>query len=243
VNLITIYDCTGSNLGKFTVPPGVGLAGYDTGSAGIAWTPEQYARHPDALHFDQDPGASDYTADILDVERGAVPPGSPRIPEWYRLTLANYLSGKRPGQRHPAIYQSASNVTATVNALIVGGVTSGPGLVVANWSIGDPAATAEVQDAAGPFPVVGVQWKNTPLFDAGIYSGAWVNARSGAASPPPPPHPVESDQRGWKWCHLCGALFYGPDSRHVAVTQCPARSGPHDATGSGDYLLHVTTAR
>jgi hypothetical protein len=238
VNLITIYDCTGANLGKFTVPPGVGLAGYDTGSADIRWSPAQYAAHPGALHIDQDPQASDYTADILDAERGAVPVGSPLIAAWYIKTLTNYQKGTRPGQRRPAIYQSASNVTATVNALIADGITSGPGLVVANWSIGDPAATAMVQDAAGPFPIVGVQWLNEPRFDVGIYSGAWVNTRSTASAPPP--HPVETDQGGWKWCHLCGSLFYGPDSRHVAVTQCPARSGPHDATGSGDYMLHLT---
>jgi hypothetical protein len=181
-----VLDCTGSNLGKFKLPAGALYAGYDTGSSGIAWSRAQYAAHPGTVHIDQDAGASDFTADILDVERGAATPGE--CAAWYRWAVAKFNAGLRPGQRHPSIYMSASTVTAVVNALVAGGVTSGPGLWVANWNLSDPQAIAEVA-AAGPFPVIGVQWRDAGLYDVSVFSTAWLAAVSGAAPKPPPPPP------------------------------------------------------
>jgi hypothetical protein len=184
VSTTVVLDCTGSNLGKFTLPAGALYAGYDTGSSGIAWTKAQYAAHPGTVRIDQDAGASDFTADILDVERGAATPAE--CARWYQQALVRYHGGARPGQRHPGIYVSASGVTAVVNALLAGGVTSGPGLWVADWNLSDPQAIAEVAAAAGPFPVIGVQWRDAGLFDVSVFSTAWLAAVSGAAAPPPP---------------------------------------------------------
>lgn len=187
-----VLDCTGSNLGKFTLPAGALYAGYDTGSSGIAWSKAQYAAHPGTIHIDQDAAATDFTADILDVERGAATPAE--CAHWYRSALASYNSGKRPGQRHPSLYMSASAVTAVASALTAGGVTSGPGLWVANWNLSDPQAIGQVAAAAGPFPVIGVQWRDAGLYDVSVFSTAWLTAVSGTAHVPPPPPPPAPHQ-------------------------------------------------
>jgi len=88
--------------------------------------------------------------------------------------VASFRSAARPGQRWPAIYTSASNVTPLVNALIAGGVTSGCGLWVANWNLTDAQAVAAVQNAAGPFPIIGVQWHSGAYYDTDVFSGAWL---------------------------------------------------------------------
>lgn len=154
------------------LPPGV-AAGYTTGSAAIQWTSADWRTHPGAVRICQDIGASDHTADVLDVERGAATNGE--CAGWFKRALGAYQSGVRPGQRSPAIYTSASNVTPVVNALIAGGVKSGCGLWVANWSIGQGTATVDVQHAAGPFPVVGVQYASNSLYDSDVFSSAWLN--------------------------------------------------------------------
>jgi hypothetical protein len=192
VSTTVVLDCTGSNLGKFALPAGALLAGYDTGSSGIAWTKAQYAAHPGTVRIDQDAAASDFTADILDVERGAATPAE--CARWYHRTLISYDSAARPGQRHPGIYVSASSVTTVVNALIAGGVTSGPGLWVANWNLSDPQAIAEVAAAAGPFPVIGVQWRDAGLFDVSVFSTAWLAVVSGTVAAPPPVVPPVAHQ-------------------------------------------------
>lgn len=234
MSITTVYDSTAINLGTFTVPAGVLLAGYDTGSGGIAWSTEQFAAHPGSLHIDQDPSASDLTADLLDSEFGAVPVGSPELATWYKNSLANFNSGKRPGQRHPSIYQSANNVTANVNALIANGVNSGPGLWVANWNLSDPQAVADVQNAAGPFPIIGVQFHNAGPFDVSVFSSQWLDTVSKAPVPPTPAPPpvteygvcpaggkhnttdsynyVLTDEHGtqanWRWCIRCRCLTH-----------------------------------
>jgi Putative peptidoglycan binding domain len=166
-------------------------AGYSTGSGVVPWSEQDFADHATALgpclRIDQDPAASDPTADILDVERGAATFSD--CAWWAKRALADFKAGRRPGQRSPAIYMSASNVTTVVNALISGGVTSGVGLVVANWSIGEPQAVHDVLAAAGPFPVVGVQWADDGAFDADVFSREWLARQSGKPAPHPPPKP------------------------------------------------------
>ena len=84
---------------------------------------------------------------------------------------------------------SAANVTTVVNALVSGGVTSGVGLFVANWSLTEAQAAVDVLAAAGPFPVVGVQFGDAGGYDADVFSRSWLLAQSGRPAPPPP-HPV-----------------------------------------------------
>ena len=178
-------DATHANIGQ--LPPGLQYAGYSTGSPDIRWTPEDWAAHPGALRIDQDASASDGTADYLDVERGAAT--NAEASSWYRRALMSYRAATRPGQRAPGFYTSQSNVTPLVNALIAGGVTSGPKLIIARW---DLLATVEdilrITEAAGPFPVVGMQITNaSPLpFDVDLFSAAWLAAVSRLPRPVPP---------------------------------------------------------
>ena len=161
-------------------------AGYSTGSGDIPWAEEDFQQHATALgpclRIDQDPAASDPTADILDVEAGAATISD--CPWWAKRALADFRTARRPGQRTPAIYMSASNVSAVVNSLISGGVTSGAGLHVANWSLTEAQAVSDVLAAAGPFPVVGIQFTDDGPFDTSVFSVAWLADQSG--NPPPP---------------------------------------------------------
>jgi hypothetical protein len=173
------FDVTG--LFFSTVPQGYQLAGYDTGSNGVAWTPAMWAAHPGAVHIDQDPQSLVVTADVLDCESGAVPVGSPDIARWAHSAQDSFAAAKRPGQRRPVLYTSASNVTANVNALVNNGVTSGTGLWIANWSLSTAQALAELAAASGPFPVQGIQFADDGDYDADVFSSAWLADVSGNA--------------------------------------------------------------
>src|SRR6516162_2517112 len=140
------YDVIGANLQH--APAGAQLAGYSTGSGPVPWSAAQFTAHPGTVRIDQDPAASDPTADVLDVERGAATTGD--CPGWAKRAMADYGAATRPGQRWPAVYASASEVTPVVNALIAGGVTTGVGLWVANWDLTKAQAFADVLNAAGP---------------------------------------------------------------------------------------------
>lgn len=176
-------DCTHVNIPQ--LPPGLQYAGYSTGSQDVRWTAADWAAHPGALRIDQDAGASDGTADYLDVERGAAT--NAEGPAWYRRAVISYRAGLRPGQRWPGFYTSLDNLTPLVNALIAGGVTSGPRLIVARWdltkTLDDVLAIAR---AGGPFPVVGWQVQSFQAFDMDLFSAAWLGAVSRVPAPPPP---------------------------------------------------------
>jgi len=177
-----VFDAIHANIGH--LPRGQ-AAGYSTGTGIVPWTPADWAAHPGAVRICQDPGATDTTADILDVEQGAAHPAD--VARWSEAAAANYASGKRPGQRHPAIYMSLSAVTTVVNALIAGGITQGPGLWIANWGLTEAEAAALVQFAGGPFPVIGVQYRNAGTYDVSVFSADWLAAVSGG----PPAHPAQ----------------------------------------------------
>jgi hypothetical protein len=170
MNIVVGYDAIRTNIP--TLPKGAQVAGYSTGSGDVPWSAADFAAHPGALRIDQDAAASDATADYLDVENGAATFAD--CPVWAKAALHNWATGVRPGQRRPAIYMSASNVTNVVNALVFGGVAGGVGLVVANWNLSETQAVADVQAASGPFPVVGIQFKSGTTYDIDVYSGAWL---------------------------------------------------------------------
>jgi hypothetical protein len=173
------FDVTAANYGS--APRGVQLAGYDTGP-GIAWTRAMWDAHPGAVHIDQAPDlGGDLTADALDCEFGAVPVGSPKIATWATGAQASFRTAKRPGQRRPVLYQSASNVTANVNALIANGVISGVGLWIAKWDGNTAADIAALAAASGPFPVIGFQFADDGPYDADVFSTAWLADVSGSA--------------------------------------------------------------
>ena len=183
--VVLVHDAIHANVSSL---PAGQTAGYTTGSSIIKWTDADWKAHPAAVRIDQDFAASDPSADVLDVERGAATNGE--AARWYRQALADFSKVVRPGQRHPAIYTSAANVSALVNALIADGVKSGPGLWVANWNLTSGQAAAEVVAAAGPFPVIGVQFSDGSPgrpFDTSVFSGSWLANR---AHKPDPAGPV-----------------------------------------------------
>ncbi len=171
VTPVLVFDATHDNIGA--LPAGAQVAGYTTGTGtDIRWTAADFAAHPGAVRIDQDPGASDPTADVLDIEEGAATPAS--APGWVTRALASRKSHASPGQRSPAVYMSQSQVTEVVNALVAGGISSGVGLWIAHFGLTQAEATAMVLNASGPFPVIGVQFRNAPAFDVSVFSSDWL---------------------------------------------------------------------
>ena len=182
VTPVLVFDATHDNIGA--LPAGAQVAGYTTGTGThIRWTDADFAAHPGAVRIDQDPAASDPTADVLDIEAGAATPAS--APGWVTQALASRARQARPGQRAPAVYMSQSGVTEVVNALIAGGISSGVGLWIAHFGLTQAQATQMVINASGPFPVIGVQFRNTPAFDVSVFSSDWL-ATGGQQSPTVP---------------------------------------------------------
>lgn len=176
--IIVGYDATHDNV-RF-LPKGL-AAGYTTGSPDVEWTPTDWANHPGALRICQDSGATDNTADILDVESGAATFAD--CPGWSRRALTSYNDAARPGQRKPSIYASASNIPSVANALVNDGVDGGVGLFVANWNLSEAQAVQVVQDAAGPFPIIGLQYKDAGNYDCDIFEWEWAHDVSRAHQP------------------------------------------------------------
>jgi len=215
---VFVYDAIRVNAGF--LPPGH-AAGYTTGSGIVPWSAAEWAAHPGAVRIDQDPSASDKTADVLDVESGAATIGD--CAPWCEAAAASYAAARRPGQRHPAVYCSQGNVTAVVNALAGGGIKSGPSLWIANWNLTAAEATAVVEAAAGPFPVIGVQYGNRGAYDVSAFSVPWLDAVSG--DPAPAPHPAPAANWTETLMQTLPTLSQGASGEPVRTVQglCTAR--------------------
>ncbi|HEY1700810.1 MAG TPA: hypothetical protein VGG75_13955 [Trebonia sp.] len=232
MSITLAFDATHLFIGQ--LPRGSQACGYDTGSNGVAWTAADWAAHPGAVHIDQDVHASDFTADVLDCEKGAVPVGSGLIPLWAESAQHNFRLAVRPGQRMPAIYCSASNVTANVNALVRGGIKGGVGLWVASWGIGQNAAVADVLAGTGPFPVIGVQFSDLGDIDADVFSDAWLANTSRVPVPAP----------AWTYGPVRGlqVASVGPSSVKVSFSapSVTVPAGVVNPVGIGRYEIAVT---
>lgn len=229
-DLRVVYDATGANLDKITIPAGVGAALYTTGSSGVPASAAQLAAHPGAVQIDQSPvnTALDELADVLDYENGAATLAD--LGPWYVAAFANFAKSVGPGQRHPAIYVQQSNVTAVANELTAAGIKAGPGLWVASWDLPIVTAIDMLITSGGPFPVIGVQVHNAGLYDVSLFLTSWLDDVSKAAAPAP----HSGVQGGWRWCPRCEGLFFGPN---YATSHCPA-GGQHSLSGSSfDYEL------
>jgi peptidoglycan hydrolase-like protein with peptidoglycan-binding domain len=181
LGIVIAFDATGSNYSH--VPAGQ-RCGYSTGSGGVAWTPAMFAANPGCVVIDQSPvnTALDELADAVDFEGGAATLAD--LVPWVKAAEANFSRNARPGQRRPVVYCSASNVSAVVNALIAGGITSGVSLWIAHYGVTEAFAVATVLAAAGPFPVTGFQFTDTGgggTYDIDVFSTAWLAAQSGVA--------------------------------------------------------------
>lgn len=229
MNTITIIDCTGTNLQHVAPTTGPKMAGYVTGTNGVAWSPEQFATHPDAIRIDQSPfnTPADETADVIDMEQDAATLTD--LPNWCHAARANFAAVARPGQRSPLIYQSRSNVTPVANTLVKAGITSGIGLWVAQ-EMDSAQAVNLVNTASGPFPIIGVQYAFQGLFDVSVFNEEWFNAVSRHA---PAPISKPGVMGGWEYCNKCQGLFFGP---RAAISHCPA-GGPHNGVGSHSFTL------
>jgi hypothetical protein len=170
-----VDDVTRALIGS--APAGATLAGYTTGSGGIAWGAADWAAHPTAIRIDQDWQATDTTADVLDVEGGAATP--PECGPWAIKARANFAANKRPGQRLPAIYCSLSQVNTIVTAMRAGGVTGGVGLWIADWMNSAALAEGMIGTTYGGFKVIGVQYRNAGNYDMDVFDTGWFANRSG----------------------------------------------------------------
>lgn len=188
-----VWDFTGSNFDAVTkiMPRGITPAGYRTGNGVVPWTAAQFDQYPDAINIDQTAvsGPWDVFSDVDDVENGAVQLNE--IAGRAKERISAYQRGIHPGQRMPLVYASASRITDVANALVAGGVNSGVGLWVADWSTAQSIAIEDVIKASGPFPIHGYQWFNEGLFDVSVFSTAWLNTRSAKPVTEPP-----TDQSG-----------------------------------------------
>jgi hypothetical protein len=239
-------DATHNNASA--IPRGMQAAGYDTGSSGIAWTAADYAAHPGAVHIDQDARAGVPSSDVLDVESGAATPSE--CAGWVRAAWADFKSVARKGQRMPAIYTSADQVSAVVNALISGGIQSGVFLWIANWNLTEPQAQAEVLAAAGPFPIIAVQYTDRAVvYDNDVFSSAWLADVSGASAPP-----TVKNLKAWAaydnatahWDPTPGATHYGVtvttnrgNTQVSYQTVTDTRVVIHGLSQKTSYAIHV----
>ena len=179
---VQCYDATHSNIASL---PAGQVAGYVTGSSGIAWTSTDWNAHPGAVRIDQSPvnTALDETADVLDFERGAATLAD--IVPWALAALMSYHLGTRPGQRTPLIYASQSNLSEIANALVAGNLANGSiGFWIANWSDTQAVAEMLVNSASGPFPVRAVQYQDNGNYDTSVMDSAWLAAVSKSVTPP-----------------------------------------------------------
>jgi hypothetical protein len=186
--VIAGYDCMGSNVDKL---PAGQAAGYSTGSDGIPWTQEQANTRDKPyplIWIDQSPTveAIELTADVYDIETGAVTPA--QIPGIITQARQNYNDAKRPGQRWPAVYCNQSTLTTVANELVAAKLTDVPiWLAVPGRSYAD--ASAQITGASGPFPVIGQQYAWDTYYDFDLWSMEWLATVSHVVKPAPEPTP------------------------------------------------------
>jgi hypothetical protein len=163
------------------IPVGTQAAGYSTGIGDVPWDEPTFAAHHlpyPAIRIDQDPKASDATADILDVESFAATIDD--IPGWLTRARANYTLHVRPEQRWPGIYCAMNNLDAAVaicqsNRLAnVPFWTAEPGNTVAY-------AIQRVITATGPYPCTGCQYGSDMFVDYDVFNENWVKTMAGPA--------------------------------------------------------------
>lgn len=195
MSITFVRDATHRNVNS--LPPGILAALYTTGSPDIKATPDDFAKHPNAIRICQDHGSDD-TADILDVEDFAATPADTAI--WVPKARHSFMTNKRPGQRWPGCYMPRSLITPVANALTNAGITDVP-LWIAHPGMPQTDAIAEIAAAAGPFPIIAFQIRFDTTTDLDVVSTQWLNKRSGvvmATKAQMPPGPW-NDAHAWDW--------------------------------------------
>jgi hypothetical protein len=182
ITAVSGWDATSEDLSQ--APRTGQAAGYITGSAGIAWTAAQQAEYPGFVQIDQSPDitASDQLADVFDYQSGAVTLAD--LPVLITNARAGYQAGTRPGQRWPAVYCDQSNLTPVANALEAAGLANVP-IWLADYSLTQAQAISEIQEASGPYPIVGVQYNDAGAYDQDEFSQGWLDTVSATPTAPP----------------------------------------------------------
>lgn len=180
--MATTSCCDAISVNVHTLPGGQ-HAGYTTGSGGIGWTAAQFNNDPGAIRICQDGGATDITADVLDVESGAATVQD--TPGWVTRARAAYAAGTRPGQRYPMVYSAGGTLTPIANELAAAGIKNVP-IWLADPGIPAAEAVAKINSASGSYPLVGVQfaWPGLGLpgngsYDVSEFNTAWLVKQSG----------------------------------------------------------------
>jgi len=181
------WDALGVNL---DFAPGGQGATYTTGDDGVAATAEQLAARPGIVRICQDAGATDDTADVLDIELGAATIAD--APGWIDRARSSFRTGKRPGQREPALYMSSGNVPANLAALKAAKVAFPVWLWVARWGVTRAFAANEVEHTSGDLPECGFQYHNHPDFDEDVWAPGWLANVSTAPAGKPAPRVPDS---------------------------------------------------
>jgi hypothetical protein len=196
ITVVSGWDATSEYLSQ---APSTGqAAGYITGSAGIVWTAAQRAEYPGFVQIDQSPDitASDQLADVFDYESEAVTLVD--LPTLVANAQAGYYAGTRPGQRWPAVYCDQSNLTPVANALEAAGLTNVP-IWLAYYGLTQAQAMSLIQEASGPYPIIGVQYNDAGAYDQDEFSQDWLNTVS--ATPTVPPGQWNNPDE-WTWAQV-----------------------------------------
>jgi hypothetical protein len=169
--VIAGYDITAAN---YSHRPNTGqICLYTTGGAGIQATQEMLNENPDAVRIAQHPG--DTTADVYDVERGAITLAE--LPGLIKEALINWRTGTRVGQRTPLVYASDSMLPDVQMTLSKASLSNfGVGMFPAHWGVSVTAATARINTDHGMWPEHAFQYENDPYFDLDLFSVDWLES-------------------------------------------------------------------
>jgi hypothetical protein len=140
------------------------VAGYVTGSSGVAWDSGDWGRFPKSGHvrINQSPSHPDTSCDVYDVETNA----------WTNAEAAEAVKRHQAAGGNPACYTSKSNLTDLLNSLKAAGITHCP-IWLAVWETGETSTSVSQEEAAksltntGPYPIVAVQYAS-PVSDPNL---------------------------------------------------------------------------
>jgi hypothetical protein len=172
-----MYDATHVNVSTIPTDAAV-IAGYDTGTAEIKWTEDDWAAFPNAQHVHVDQGAEGApvrTATVMDVEPRAYTVND--IPDWENKCTAV----------RPTAYVNGSELREALAA-------TDHEIWLADPGISDEEALAKM--AANP-RIVAIQnlWTNT--FDRSVIGDpTWPAAKKVPVTSPPTPTPVTTPTAG-----------------------------------------------
>jgi len=216
-------DAISANANALSGLPGVQLiAGYDTGTADIRWTPATWAMFPSLVHVHIDqggPGAPVYSANVMDIETGAWSPA--QAGPWCSNCTAP----------RPTIYCNRSNLAASfASAQTAPRFQGDVWLAYPGWQ---PGQSLPVLPGIRYAAVQNQLSAGGGLYDLSVVlDPAWPE--TGSESMPYPQFAA-----GYRTCYKCSAVFFQPTPAGWANV-CPA-GGAHSSgvAGTADTISMV----